>query len=138
MCDVLSQGPVTWYPATLGFNETRIQPKNGEWPCVGPKNPFIFGKCAICSAEKPCLFDLVADESERVNLATREPAIVRQLRDELAKYTPYVTGNMTAEELERYECVDVASKWPAPLPLHPWFGNFTAPCCRPKVAGAAN
>ena len=40
----------------------------------------------------------------------------------LASYTPYVDGNMTAEELEEYECSTMASLW----------GNFQGPCCKPK------
>eukprot|EP01046_Picozoa_sp_COSAG06_P002328 COSAG06_NODE_82_length_25183_cov_133.214240_6_plen_280_part_00 len=128
-----SAGQVNWYPPARGYNATQISPAAGTWPCVGPKTPFINGKCAICTAQKPCLFDLSADEGERVNLAAKEPAIVKQLAAVLATYKPYVTGEMTAQELEGYECVDVGSKWPAPMLLHPWFGNFTAPCCRPKT-----
>ena len=47
-----------------------IDANTTEWPCVGESNspPFKFS-CAVCSLEKPCLFDIAehADPSERIN-----------------------------------------------------------------------
>jgi hypothetical protein len=100
-----------------------------DWPCVSP-NSSGTANCLVCSAEHPCLFDLLADESERTNLASQHPSTVAQLAAELAGYVPYVDGTMTAAELQGYECVNWKGEYP-----HPWWGNFTGPCCRPKPMG---
>ena len=42
-----------------------------------PVFPCLLGKCMVCSLQEPCLFNLIADEGERVNLASKEPTIVR-------------------------------------------------------------
>ena len=41
----------------------------------------------------------------------------------LASYTPYVDGNMTAEELQPYTCVTDPTEW--------WH-NYAGPCCKRK------
>ena len=66
---------------------------------------FPNGACAVCTNSTPCLFDILADESERVNLASKQPAIVAQLQKQLATYEPYVSPSMSAAELSNYECL---------------------------------
>ena len=51
-------------PPALGANDTHDPPNSDlkDWPCVAPTNSFIYnGLCAVCSEEKPCLFDIQAD-----------------------------------------------------------------------------
>ena len=51
-------------PPALGANDTHDPPNSDlkDWPCVAPTNSFIYnGLCAVCSEEKPCLFDIRAD-----------------------------------------------------------------------------
>ena len=98
-----------------------------EWPCVAPNNSFIWpaGKCAVCSAEHPCLFDIVVDAGERVNLASKQPAIVAQLAKQLATYKPYVSPGMSEVELNKYECLTTQVVGDAPFGT--WWGNFSGP-----------
>ena len=45
----------------------------------------------------------------------------------VGRYTPYVTGRMTPEQLEQYDCSpSVRAAWNTPD------GNFSGPCCRKK------
>ena len=114
-----------WFPAGgRGPNNTMLMPDPAEWPCVNASEP-VAG-CHVCDMVKPCLFDLTNDEAERVNLASQHPNVVEQLKAQLASYVPYVDGTMSAQELQGYDCVQSRS-YP-----HPWWGNFTGPCCRPK------
>ena len=118
-------GPSGWYPPALGAIDaynisahdsfagwkypTKASPK--EWPCVGPHHPMIFpnGACAVCTNSTPCLFDILADEGEHINLASKEPAIVAQLVKQLAMYKPYVSPSMSKAELSKYECLTTAT-----------------------------
>ena len=114
-----------WYPkGGRGPNNTMLRPDPAEWPCVNASEPAA--GCHVCNTDKPCLFDLWNDEAERVNLATQHPGVVQKLQAQLASYTPYVDGTMSAQELQGYDCVQ-----PRGYP-HAWWGNFTGPCCRPK------
>lgn len=51
-----------------------------------------------------CLFDILNDEEERVNIASDHPDIVDKLATQLSTYKYIVGPNMTAEELSDYEC----------------------------------
>ena len=152
-------------PPALGANDTHDPPNSDlkDWPCVAPTNSFIYnGLCAVCSEEKPCLFDIQADvgattchllcrhsigldlvhlltticrqPGERVNLASKEPQIVAQLAKQMASYVPYVNASLSAAELSKYDCV---STEPGAQPWpSPWWGMFNGPCCRAKTATA--
>lgn len=136
-----------WYPPALGFNDSCMADlMNGtegygcmsdpkDWPCVGPTNSWLYppGACAVCSAQHPCLFDLLRDEGERHNLASTEPAIVAQLAKAMAAYVPYVAPFMNETELANYDCLEDPQQSVFPSP---WWGNFSGPCCRPKTVKA--
>lgn len=126
-------GGSQWYPAHgRGPNNTAIPASVKDWPCVDTTEAeAAAGGCLICSPKKPCLFDLLNDESERVNLAQQKPELATQLAQQLASYVPYVDGSMSQTELDKYDCVK-GGKYP-----HPWWGNFTGPCCRPKGSYSA-
>jgi hypothetical protein len=66
-----------------------------------------------------CLFDILADEEERVNIAAQHPDIVKQLAAQLDSYSWYTNASMTAEELAPYECAKLKNEdeqWPANWP----------------------
>jgi hypothetical protein len=42
-------------------------------------DPVAHWGCTVCTPERPCLFDVRADESEKNNLASSHPAIVQQM-----------------------------------------------------------
>ena len=50
--------------------------------------------CFVCSPEKPCLFDVRADEKETTNLADApgNSELVSRMAAKLAAYTPYAPG----------------------------------------------
>ena len=50
-----------------------------------------------------CLFDLLADEGEHVNIAADHPEIVEKLAARLATYRYYTQAEMSAEEMRGYE-----------------------------------
>ena len=97
------------------------------------------GGCSVCTPLHPCLFDLLADQEERTNVASKEPALVAKLKAQLATYVPYICPgggqganpdnastvcHMDAAVLrEGYDCV---------TDIRPWWGDFSGPCCKPK------
>ena len=52
--------------------------------------------------------------------------LVAEMAAKLASYTPYVDGNLTADELANYDCVAGARE--------ALWGNFVGPCCQRKDA----
>ena len=69
-----------------------------------------------------CLFDIVNDEQERVNIAADYPDIVDKLEAQLATYQYIVGPNMTAEQLRDYDCTpppltpEERTGWPSQWP----------------------
>eukprot|EP00966_Prymnesium_polylepis_P197839 4584405-Prymnesium_polylepis.1 len=114
---------------------------NGSGPCLagrqpdppqpGRTDPIVNGPaahehqaCPVCNETRPCLFELVADPSERTNRATDAGVSDRiaRLADAIAdaNTNAYVSGTLDAQVLARdYEPVDP----------HEWKG-FTGPCFR--------
>ena len=60
--------------------------------------------CFVCVGPNPCLFDLLKDESERVNLARSMPAVVASMLTQKEQYRVYVHGDMSEHDLARYDC----------------------------------
>ena len=101
----------------------------------------------------PCLFDLLADESETSNLAAQLPNIVQQLHTKLLGYAVYTSGSMSQAELSRYECVhngggpgsgaaaaataggqqpnSTNGSWPWGPPAYR--ATYRGPCCWPRA-----
>ena len=81
-------------------------------------------KCQVCTAAAPCLFDLLSDPGERIDVATAHPDIVARLQAKLKTFAPYIGTPMTPHQYEQYECVK---------DIRPWWGNFSGPCCKRKA-----
>ena len=66
----------------------------------GRTDPLVNGGCAVCNATMPCLYDLIADPTERNNLASLHAGVVQKMAPVLEKYNEhYVTGSLPADEL---------------------------------------
>lgn len=92
-------------------------------PCVNDSS--IEDACNVCTEKDPCLFDLIADPSERRNIAAANTEIVKRMSSQLATYSAYTDQSMNATQLANYDCV---------TDIRPWWGDFAGPCCRPKQA----
>jgi hypothetical protein len=72
-----------------------------------------------------------ADPSETKNLVneSKYKELLAVMTAKLASYVPYVDGNLTAKELDNYDCVsgNGAALW----------DNFVGPCCQRKDTAAA-
>jgi len=102
--------------------------------------------------EEGALYDVVADMSERVNIAAQHPQVVARMAKQLATYEWYTNSSMTAEQLEGYDCAalrDKAPDWPLSWP---WAYTSTSldgagtaadsvvyagPCCKRKAKATA-
>jgi hypothetical protein len=68
--------------------------------------------CNVCTPAQPCLFDLVADQEERKNLASAQPALVKEMQAKLATYEAYFGTPIDPELLaEKYDCPDDLRPW---------------------------
>lgn len=80
--------------------------------------------CAVCSEASPCLYEVLSDPLETVNIAKQKPDIVAKLRAQLSTYQPYVPATLTPAQLACYNCVNVS--WVAS------YGDYVGPCCLKK------
>ena len=91
--------------------------------------------CAVCTTASPCLFEVLGDPTETTNLAKHPNAsitrLVGQMAAQLATYTVYLPGAMSASQLACYDCLN-ASEWNA----H-WKG-WAGPCCLRLGTGFAD
>ena len=70
-------------------NQSTIVPANATLPCLsgaqpdppqpGRTDPIVNGACVVCNATHPCLFDILNDPSEQVNVAADHPDRVQHL-----------------------------------------------------------
>ena len=69
------------------------------------------------------------DPGETHNLASvpASAGAIVTMKAKLASYVPYVDGNMSAAELQGYECPDMNPEGSQSL-----WGTYAGPCCRPK------
>ena len=114
-----------WNDTTpLGWNGTHAV----QCVWVSPTNP---DTCQVCDPMHPCLFELKSDPGETRNLASdpTRASIISVMAAKLASYVPYdiVDGNMTAVELEGYDCPDMDPHGSQSL-----WGTYVGPCCTPK------
>lgn len=59
--------------------------------------------CVVCSDDRPCLFDVIADPGETKNLAAEMPTLAKTMKATLDSYLPYVPA-LTPENLACYNC----------------------------------
>lgn len=82
--------------------------------------------CPVCNSTHPCLYDVLADPSERSNVAAANPDVVARLAPVLQRYNDeqYVSGHLPASTLQQ--------KY-TKLPKDHW-GTFSGPCYARKEA----
>jgi arylsulfatase B len=97
-------------------------------PCVWQGSGENPTNCSVCDPTHPCLFNVQIDPAESKNLVNESgyKELVAEMAAKLASYTPYVDGNLTADELANYDCVAGAGE--------ALWGNFVGPCCQRKDA----
>ena len=112
------------------FNECVLDGKGGTaGPILHAGLPTASAQpasCAVCTTAAPCLFEVLGDPTETMNLAKHPNASTKQLiahmAAQLATYTAYLPGDMSASQLACYDCLN-GSEWNA----H-WKG-WAGPCC---------
>jgi len=99
-------------------------------PQPGRTDPIVNGpaahehadpECPVCNTTRPCLFDLLADPSETINVASSHPDVVRRLAEAIdaANAGQYVNGTLDASVLEaKYDKLNTTKQW----------GGFLGPC----------
>ena len=128
-----------WKLVTLGGQSVRFTENataysdDADGPCLaarqpdppqpGRTDPLVSG-CATCNASAPCLYDVLADPNETVNVAAAHPDVVARLAAALAAAsTYYVSGRIPADALAaNYTPINTTEEW----------GGFQGPCYRPK------
>jgi hypothetical protein len=81
--------------------------------------------CAVCSAARPCLFEVLSDPSETDNIASepQHKALVATMAAKLATYS-VIVAPMTAQELACWNCsFDYQVQW----------SGFSGLCCLPSL-----
>ena len=111
-------GEVWWKLITLAGqsnyyfpNQTAVPSTNASSACLAgaqedPPQPgrtdALVDGCPVCNATQPCLYNILSDPFETINLAPSHPEVVERLARKVAEFEPYyVTGRLTDEELER-------------------------------------
>ena len=89
------------------------------------KSPLPKAGCSVCTHDEPCLFDVIADPSETIDVSKANPTIVTTIQKKIATgvFQAYIGAPMNATQLAGYDC---------PTDIRPWWGNFSGPCCKPK------
>ena len=112
-------------------NQTNYVPENASLACLESAQPdpyepgrtdaIVNGKCPVCNITSPCLFDLLVDPNEEVNVASQHPDIVARLNDSVTEFQDYYPGigRLSAAEIANYDKIDDPSKH--------WRG-FIGPC----------
>merc|ERR1711964_766311 len=88
-----SSAKVWWKLVTLAgqssyYDEDQKQ-TDGTDPCLahgqpdpkqpGRTDPLVNGKCVVCNATLPCLYDILSDPYEQHNVAAQHPDVVARL-----------------------------------------------------------
>merc|ERR1711903_110556 len=105
--------------ATAGILHGRfklIMDAEASWHYT-PNNTRIQSTLA-CSNTKPCLFDLLQDPSETVNVYDKHIGRAKKMESMLKGFKQYTEESMSDAELQPYHCIDepkrghVTSAWP--------------------------
>lgn len=86
-------------PCLAGRQPDPPQPNGPYGP--GRTDPLVNGGCPVCNATAPCLFSLLDDPTETVNLAQEQPEVVARLVASLSLANQhYVTGSLPLDVLQ--------------------------------------
>eukprot|EP00037_Helgoeca_nana_P010113 m.88875 g.88875 ORF g.88875 m.88875 type:complete len:637 (-) comp20024_c0_seq1:254-2164(-) len=118
-----TDGPHMWKLITLETQSVRFY-KNGTNyadpfnACLSPTTVFDCvdsegnnggggrQSCHVCTPDSPCLYDVLADPGETINVAKANPTLVFQMNEQLSRYQlPYVfDATLTPANLACYNC----------------------------------
>ena len=88
-----------------------LKARQPDPPQPGRTDPIVNG-CPVCNATSPCLYEILSDPSEKINVASSHPDVVATLAPLLAMYNDaYVTGRIPAAQLAKdYKPINI-SRW---------------------------
>ena len=88
-----------------------LKARQPDPPQPGRTDPIVNG-CPVCNATSPCLYEILSDPSEKINVASSHPDVVATLAPLLAMYNDaYVTGRIggaARQRLQAYQYITVA------------------------------